>query len=260
MAAGRRPRQQSHAERTLLSCHALIILTDSSAFARAKKGAWRRIERRGWVVTSSPADDVAAGAATVADPVRRQAVLGLVVPGLLFLIAGTVCAFYAFLVGVSLVAFGALLLLLPAAVCRILNKKESQRNIARDHRPTYGSRYSAAYVNPAFEPKEAMVDDDCSGYARVSSISCSSLHQGLYKSPTSQKPCPLEGAPPRKYASTNSLAAELHDACRYQRGGARDPGRPGNHGFRHIEFNPESPRFGEQPPRYSTVVRESPLI
>lgn len=211
----------------------------------------------------------------MADPVRRQAVLGLVVPGLLFLIAGTVCAFYAFLVGVSLVAFGALLLLLPAAVCRILkslpgqedpehghSKKESQRNIARDQRPTYGSRYSAAYVNPAFEPKEAMVEDDdnCSGYARVSSISCSSLHQGLYK-PTSQKPCHLNGAPPRKYASTNSLAAELHEACRYQRGGgARDPARPVSHGFRHIEFNPESPRFGEQPPRYSTVVRESPLI
>ncbi|KAH7971708.1 hypothetical protein HPB52_002365 [Rhipicephalus sanguineus] len=141
-------------------------------------------------------------------------------------------------------------------------KKESQRNIARDHRPAYGSRYSAAYVNPAFEPKEAMVEDDdnCSGYARVSSISCSSLHQGLYK-PTSQKPCHLNGAPPRKYASTNSLAAELHEACRYQRGGgARDPARPVSHGFRHIEFNPESPRFGEQPPRYSTVVRESPLI
>ncbi|KAL3217850.1 hypothetical protein MRX96_031958 [Rhipicephalus microplus] len=229
-----------------------------------------------FIQTSSPVvDDVAARTATVAvDPVRRQAVLGLVVPGLLFLVAGTVCAFYAFLVGVSLVAFGALLLLLPAAVCRILkslpgqedaehgrSKKESQRNIARDHRPTYGSRYSAAYVNPAFEPKEVMVDDDCSGYTRVSSISCGSLHQDPYKSPTSQKPYHLSGAPPRKYASTNSLAAELHDACRYQRGGgARDAARPVNHGFRHIEFNPESPRFGEQPPRYSTVVRESPLI
>ncbi|XP_075723176.1 uncharacterized protein LOC119168299 [Rhipicephalus microplus] len=106
-----------------------------------------------------------------------------------------------------------------------------------------------------------MVDDDCSGYTRVSSISCGSLHQDPYKSPTSQKPYHLSGAPPRKYASTNSLAAELHDACRYQRGGgARDAARPVNHGFRHIEFNPESPRFGEQPPRYSTVVRESPLI
>lgn len=209
----------------------------------------------------------------MADPVRRQAVLGLVVPGLLFLVAGTVCAFYAFLVGVSLVAFGALLLLLPAAVCRILkslpgqdspehghSKKESQRNITRDPGPTYGSRYSAAYVNPAFEPKEAMADEE-NGYARVSSIS--TLHQGLYK-PTSQKktppPCNLKSSPPHKYASTNSLAAELHDACRYQRSARPEPARPINHGFRHIEFNPESPRFGEQPPRYSTVVRESPLI
>lgn len=211
----------------------------------------------------------------MADPVLRQAVLGLVVPGLLFLIAGTVCAFYAFLVGVSLVAFGAFLLLLPAAVCRILkslpgqespehgtSKKERQRNIARDSRPTYGSRYSAAYVNPAFEPKESMRDDS-SGYTRVSSISCSSSSlQGLHKPPP---PPPLKPSyhlksVPQKYASTNSLAAELHEACRYQHSTKEEPTRPSSHGFRHIEFDPESARFGEQPPRYSTVVRESPLI
>ncbi|XP_054927591.1 uncharacterized protein [Dermacentor andersoni] len=229
----------------------------------------RRTSRPLW--TSSPVGDVAAGVATVADPVLRQAVLGLVVPGLLFLIAGTVCAFYAFLVGVSLVAFGAFLLLLPAAVCRILkslpgrespehgsSKKERRRNIARDSRPTYGSRYSAAYVNPAFEPKETM-GDDSSGYARVSSISCSSSSlQGLHKPPSQKPPCHISSAP-RKYASTNSLAAELHEACRYQHS-TKEPTRPSSHGFRHIEFDPESARFGEQPPRYSTVVRESPLI
>lgn len=212
--------------------------------------------------------------------------LGLVVPGLLCLVAGTVCAFYAFLVGVSLIAFGALLLLLPALACRILkslpdqcspedgnSKKESQRSIARDSRPTYGSRYAAAaYVNPAFEPKETM-EEDVSAYSRVSAISCSLLQspekqqpqQDNRQRPLSPRQYQPENGAPRRYASTNSLAAELHSACRFQQhSGGKEPGHraspDGHTGFRHIEFDHESARFGERPPRYSTVVRESPLI
>lgn len=193
----------------------------------------------------------------------RQTVLGLVVPGLLCLLAGTVCAFYAFLVGVSLIAFGTLLLLLSAAACRILkslpdqtpsddsgnSKKGSHCSLTQDARTTYGSRnVSGAYVNPAFEPKE----DELSAFGRVSGISCEGLHCPQKQQP--QQPCQSVS---RKYASTNSLVAELHGGGRYLHSTKESLG---NTGFRHIEFDPESGRFGEQPPRYSAVVRESPLI
>lgn len=201
----------------------------------------------------------------MADSVGRQTVLGLVVPGLLCLVAGTVCAFYAFLVGVSLIAFGTLLLLLSAAACRIIkslpdqapsndsghSEKRSQCGLTQDLRTTYGSRnVSGAYVNPAFEPKE----DELSAFARVSAVSCERLPCPQKQQP--QQPCHLQSVS-RKYASTNSLVAELHGGGRYQHSTKESLG---NTGFRHIEFDPESARFGEQPPRYSAVVRESPLI
>lgn len=201
----------------------------------------------------------------MADSVGRQTVLGLVVPGLLCLVAGTVCAFYAFLVGVSLIAFGTLLLLLSAAACRIVkslpdqapsddsgsSKKGSHCSLTQDPRTTYGSRnVSGAYVNPAFEPKE----DELSSFTHLNAISCERLHCPQKQQP--QQPC----HPPsvsRKFASTNSLVAELHGGGRYLHSTKESLG---NTGFRHIEFDPESGRFGEQPPRYSAVVRESPLI
>ncbi|XP_077522760.1 uncharacterized protein LOC144133496 [Amblyomma americanum] len=117
-----------------------------------------------------------------------------------------------------------------------------------------------------------MGEEEC-GYSRVSAISCSRLQNPEKQQPRPDNkqrplspPChhkPKNGVP-RRYASTNSLAAELHSACRHQHDGTKEPGHrrspDGHAGFRHIEFDQESARFGERPPRYSTVVRESPLI
>ncbi|KAG0424819.1 hypothetical protein HPB47_027974, partial [Ixodes persulcatus] len=202
----------------------------------------------------------------VADPVGRQTVLGLVIPGALCLLAGLVCSLFAFLVGVALIAFGTLLLILPAAAWRILqslpqqplpeeqpySKTTTTRGPTLEDPRTRRARL-AAYSNPAFEPKE--LEDFEDDHHSVTTTATPRVAPKQRPNPLPSRTCSMCSR--CRPAAPQPCFDDHHGALRRALE-AYPGGVPGSVLAAGVEMDVVV--IGDRPPRYSTVVRESPLI
>ncbi|XP_064485633.1 uncharacterized protein LOC135398135 [Ornithodoros turicata] len=163
--------------------------------------------------------------------VKRQTVLGLVVPGALILTAGALCCPFIFLVGVALVAFGFLLLvLLPAAAWQLFKSlpEDPVEVIPQPKKPTQPQHQagSIGYTNAAFDPKESLEHV-------FHSPSIASAQQ-----PSTCSRCRL---PIVTIELSQNVDSNLAPSSISQKQ-VQDSG------------------YHDLPPRYSAVIRESPLI
>lgn len=203
---------------------------------------------------------------SVADPVGRQTVLGLVIPGALCLLAGLVCSLFAFLVGVALIAFGTLLLILPAAAWRILrslpqqplpeeqpySKTTTTRGPTLEGPRTRRARL-AAYSNPAFEPKE--LEDFEDDHHSATATATPRVAPKQRPNPPPSRTCSMcsRCRPAAPQPCFDDHRGALRRALEAYQGGV-----PGSVLAPGVEMDVVV--IGDRPPRYSTVVRESPLI